>query len=119
MLQDLALVDQYRAEFDGVAFEGLSLRVFNPATKWWTIYWADTEHPEIKEQVQGGFRDGIGEFFGEERFEGNAVKLRFIWSGISDNSARWEQAYFDPVRSDWETNWIMEFSRVEEESDES
>ncbi len=114
LLNGLALMDQFKAEFDGKYFEGASLRLFNPVTEQWTIYWMDTNHPEITEQVVGGFKDGIGEFYGEELFQGKPVKLRFIWSEITARSARWEQAYFDEARSRWEINWIMEFTRIEE-----
>ena len=114
VLDGLALMDQFKAEFDGEYFEGVSLRVFNPATERWTIYWMDTSHPEITEQVVGAFRDGVGDFYGEELFEGKPVKLRFIWSEITASSARWEQAYFDQAREVWETNWIMEFTRIKE-----
>lgn len=110
ILNGLALMDQYKAEFNGEYFEGVSLRIFNPATEQWTIYWMDTNHPVITEQVVGVFKDGVGEFYGEELFAGKPVKLRFIWSEITAQSARWEQAYFDEAREAWETNWIMEFT---------
>ena len=112
LLNGLALLDQYKAEFNGEPFEGVSLRVFNPAKEQWTIYWMDTSHPEMTEQVVGKFKDGIGEFYGEEMFEGKSMKLRFLWSDITAESARWEQAYYDEARGVWETNWIMEFTRI-------
>ena len=107
-------MDQYKAEFNSECFEGVSLRVFNPETEQWTIYWMDTSHPEITEQVVGGFKDRIGEFYGEELFKGKPVKLSFIWSETTATIARWEQAYFDERRDAWETNWIMAFTRIEE-----
>jgi hypothetical protein len=114
LLDGLAMMDQMKTELGGEYFEGASLRIFNPATELWTIYWMDTGHPEIKEQVKGGFSDGVGEFYGEELFEGKLMKLRFLWSDITASSARWEQAYFDEARDEWETNWVMEFKRIKE-----
>ena len=114
LLDGLALVDQYNSEFNGEYFEGVSLRVFNPDTEKWTIYWMDTGNPEVTEQVVGAFEDGVGEFYGEDLFEGEPVKLRFIWSEITATRARWEQAYFDESRDGWETNWIMQFTRIED-----
>jgi len=114
LLNDLAILDQFKAEYNGEYFEGVSLRVFNPATKLWTIYWIDSSHPEMTEQVVGAFKDGKGEFYGEELFKGKQVKLRFIWSEITAISALWEQAYLDEEQNEWETNWIMEFTRMEE-----
>ena len=61
-LNGLALMDQYKAEFNGEYFEGVSLRLFKPATEKWTIYWMDTSHPEMTEQVVGAFKDGIPKY---------------------------------------------------------
>ena len=43
---------------------GFSIRIVNPKTNIWTIYWADTANPKnyLKEQVVGAFKNGIGEF---------------------------------------------------------
>ena len=90
--------------------------MYDPAEEQWTIYWMDTNRLEMTEQVVGAFKDETREFYGygEELFKGKPVKMRFIWTDITARSARWEQAYFDKVRNEWETNWIMEFIRIEE-----
>lgn len=111
ILNGLGNIDQFQAEFDGKPFEGVSLRVFNPATGLWTIYWMDTNKPVLAEQVVGSFKDGRGEFYGEEEFNGRKVKLRFIWSEIATTSPRWEQAYFDEAQQNWETNWVTTFQK--------
>jgi hypothetical protein len=38
---------------------------------------------------------------------------RFIWSKITDNSCRWEQAFSEDGGKTWETNWIADFIRKE------
>jgi hypothetical protein len=35
--------DVFRTELDGKPFEGLTVRLFEPKTRLWTIYWADSE----------------------------------------------------------------------------
>lgn len=111
ILNGLANLDQFHAQFEGAPFEGVSLRVFNPATEQWTIYWMDTNKPMLAEQVVGAFENGRGEFFGEEEFNGGKVKLRFLWSETTTTKPRWEQAYFDEAKQEWETNWVMKFSK--------
>ena len=51
-----------KSPFWGDGFVGLSVRIVNPVSNEWTIYWADTENPErgLTEQVVGKFEYGIG-----------------------------------------------------------
>jgi hypothetical protein len=37
--------------------------------------------------------------------------VRYIWSDITETSARWEQAFSVDDGRTWETNLIMEFTR--------
>lgn len=38
-------------------------------------------------------------------------RVRFVWSGVSGDAARWEQAFSVDGGETWLSNWIMEFSR--------
>jgi hypothetical protein len=60
----------------------------------------------------GSFKDGRGEFYGQEVNGDRHVYSRFIWSKITANSCQWEQALSEDGGRTWETNWIMEFRRV-------
>nr|WP_321236849.1 hypothetical protein [uncultured Psychroserpens sp.] len=113
ILNGLGLMDEMKSSHFGDDFIGLSIRMVNPKTNVWTIYWADTSNPEhyLKEQVVGEFKNGIGEFYGKEQYQGKTYQLKFTWKKHSKHTAQWEQAYFDDLNSQWETNWIMEFSR--------
>ena len=93
----------------------LSIRIINPKSNEWTIYWADTANPELllKEQVTGKFNNGIGEFYGKVIFNGKEVKVKFTWKKETINTAQWEQAYFDEIKQEWEINWIMIFTKQE------
>lgn len=116
ILNGLALMDEMKSSHFGDNFIGLSIRMVNPKTNIWTIYWADTSSPEnyLKEQVTGEFKNGIGVFFGNELYKGKEVKLRFTWEKPSINTARWEQAYLDEKSNVWETNWTMLFTSIKE-----
>lgn len=113
ILNGLGLMDEMKSSQFGDDFIGLSIRMVNPKTNVWTIYWADTLSPEnyLKEQVVGKFENGIGTFYGQENYNGKTYKLRFMWKKESAETAQWEQAYFDEDKQIWETNWIMIFSR--------
>lgn len=38
--------------------------------------------------------------------------MRFVWSGISATTARWEQAFSLDGWDTWVSNWAMEFTRA-------
>lgn len=95
-------------------FEGGSLRLFEPATGQWSIYWFDNVVHHLLPPVRGTFEHGVGEFFGADEYNGQPVQVRFRWSAITPDSARWEQAFSDDGGSTWETNWVMDFTRVDD-----
>jgi hypothetical protein len=90
----------------------ITLRLFNPESKEWSIYWSTNLTGTLDVPMMGGFRDGRGEFYSQEVFEGRHIYNRFIWSKITVNSCQWEQAFSSDGGKTWETNWIMEFERV-------
>jgi len=61
--------------------------------------------------MRGTFAGGVGTFMCEDVFEGHPIQVRFLWSRITEESARWEQAFSADGGGTWETNWIMDFAR--------
>ena len=90
----------------------IALRLFDPKLKEWSIYWSTDRTGTLDVPMIGGFKDGCGEFYSQEVFEGRHIYSRFIWSKITANSAQWEQAFSEDGGQTWETNWIMEFERA-------
>ena len=119
ILGGLGNIDDFRPIWAGRAgFEGASLRLFNPATGQWSIYWMDNVSGALQPPVVGAFVDGVGEFYGDDRHDGRPVLVRFRWSGITANAARWEQAFSIDRGDTWETNWTMTFTRLEHGEEE-
>ncbi len=112
ILGGLGNVDDFRPRGPGwEGFEAVALRLFDPAADLWSIYWADNARGVLEPPVLGRFVGGIGEFFGDDRHEGRPVRVRFRWTGITADAARWEQALSADGGATWETNWIMRFAR--------
>jgi hypothetical protein len=91
--------------------EGLSLRLYNPQSRQWSIHWANSKDGEMTPPLVGAFHDGRGEFFNRDTFEGRPIDVRFVISDITANSFRLEQASSADQRKTWETNWIATFTR--------
>jgi NIPSNAP len=112
LLNGLGQLDRFRAVRDGNAIEGVTLRLFNPATGEWSLHWADTFNPGVLlPPMVGRFNGDVGEFFGDEFVDGKKVLCRFYWTRTNPASPRWEQAFSDDGGKTWETNWVMALTR--------
>lgn len=115
ILDGLGNVDEFRTDHDG-GFVGMSFRFFDPERQRWSIYWADTRRSGVLDPpVFGSFSDDDGVFMGHDTFAGRAILVRFTWSGVTTPTPRWEQAFSDDGGETWETNWVMEFTRIGDE----
>jgi hypothetical protein len=91
--------------------EGLSLRTYNPQSRQWNISWVNSAEGTLGPPMIGEFKNGRGEFFNQESFNARAIFVRFIFSDVTMNSFRLEQAFSDDGGKTWEANWIATFSR--------
>jgi hypothetical protein len=107
--------DEFQIPLPSGKYVGSTLRLFNPTTQLWSIYWMDSRNPVLDPPMVGSFSDDRGLFYGDDFFEGRPVRVRFIWSPLTANKCRWEQAFSVDEGQSWETNWIMTFSRGERE----
>ncbi len=113
ILNGFGNTDESEINLPGSPYRGMSLRTWDPEYGRWSIYWLDSRRPgRLTPPVKGGFARGIGTFHGEDEHERRAIRVRFVWSRIARDSARWEQAFSLDKGASWETNWIMDFIRM-------
>ncbi len=48
---------------EGKRFEGLTLRLFNPKTRLWSLYWVASNTGVLDPPVVGSFENNVGHFF--------------------------------------------------------
>ena len=95
-------------EFPTEGFSGITLRLYDPERQEWSLYWANKRTGKLFPAVIGSFTDGRGEFYGDDTHEGQPIRVRFIWSDITANTAHWEQAFSADGGATWVTNWTMD-----------
>lgn len=111
VLHGIGNVDNYLATFDGVPFEGMSVRLFNPKTRLWSIYWADSNEGVLQPPVVGSFENSIGHFFTKDIFNGRKILVVFRWDVRNREKPVWSQAFSEDNGKTWEWNWYMYFER--------
>jgi len=101
---------------DGPAghFEGLSLRLYNPEARQWSLNFANINSGTLSLPTIGEFKDGRGEFYNQDTYNGRAILVRFVITKITDDSYRFEQAFSNDGGRNWEVNWIAVDTRVKE-----
>lgn len=101
---------------DGPAghFEGLNLRLYNPESRQWSLNFANSSGGTMSEPTIGEFKNGRGEFYDQETFDGRAILVRFVILDITPTSCRFEQSFSDDGGKTWEVNWIAIDTRVKD-----
>jgi hypothetical protein len=101
-------------EVDGTTdrIEGLSLRLYDPRTCQWNIYFANSAFGNIGMPIVGSFMNGRGTFYDNESLGSKAIRVRFIFSGITSTAFHFEQSFSPDDGKTWEVNWIADFTRV-------
>lgn len=115
---DIGNFDGYVAGAWRPDYVGMALRLFNPQTGLWSIYWLDNQtggldpSGHILPPVVGRFDDGVGIFLGDEMLDGRPIRVRYTWSNTDGEMPRWEQHMSADGGQNWELNWTMDFEKL-------
>src|SRR5215469_10238719 len=102
-------------EADGPAghWESLSLFLYNPESHQWSLNFANSRDGTFGKPAIGEFKNGRGEFYDQEEFNGRTILVRIVWSDITPNSHRFEQSFSDDGGKTWEPNFSAVLTRAE------
>ena len=93
--------------------EVLSLRLYDPAARQWSLNSASVRGGRLGVPAVGEFRNGRGEFYSQEEFDGRTILVRFVVSPVGPDSWRFEQAFSEDGGRTWEVNWIAVDTRAD------
>jgi hypothetical protein len=112
-----ANLEEFEVDSPSGHIEGLTLRLYNSQTHQWSLYWANNKNGAMSLPPNvGEFKNGRGEFYAQDTFNGRVVLVRYIWSDITPSTAHFEQSYSDDGGKTWEVNWITDQTRIKEEA---
>ena len=101
---------------DGPAgrLEGLSLRLYNPQSRQWSLNFANISSGTLSLPTIGEFKDGRGEFYNQETYNDRAILVRFVIIKITNDQYRFEQSFSDDGGKTWELNWVAVDTRLKD-----
>jgi hypothetical protein len=91
---------------EGKPFEGITLRLFNPKTRLWSLYWVASNTGVLDPPVVGSFENNVGHFFSKDTFNGKNIIVVFRWDARDKNRPVWSQAFSADNGKTWEWNWF-------------
>jgi hypothetical protein len=106
-----AQLEEVEADGPNGHFEDLALFLYNPESRQWSFSFANVKSGTLSQPSVGEFKNGRGEFFDQETFNGRMVLVRIIWSDITPDSHRFEQSFSDDGGKSWEPNLIAMLTR--------
>jgi hypothetical protein len=113
---DGASIDQIEVDGPTGHIEGLTLRLYNPESHQWRLYWANKKIGILDPPQIGQFKDGHGQFFAQDTINDKTILIRFDWTNLATNLPHFEQSFSDDGGKTWEVNWITDQTRVRDES---
>jgi hypothetical protein len=103
---------EFKADGPAGHLELLSLRWYNSVAHQWYLDFATPNVGTLGVPGIGEFRNGRGDFYDQEPYDGKSILVRFsIWR-ISADTAQSEQAFSADGGKTWEVNWINRYSRA-------
>jgi hypothetical protein len=106
-----AQLEQIDAMGSAGRLEGITLFLYNPTSHQWSLTFSNSKSGTVETPSVGEFKDGRGEFYDQELYNGRAILVRGVWSNITADSHRFEQAFSDDGGKTWETNFIANLTR--------
>jgi hypothetical protein len=94
-------------------FEAISLRLYDPETRQWGLFYANSRGGGVSmPPLVGGFKGKRGDFYDEEEYKDRKVLVHFVITVLNRNCAQFKQAFSADEGRTWETNWIVTDTRV-------
>jgi hypothetical protein len=106
-----AQLEEIEADGAGNHFEGMTLFLYNPEARQWSLNFSNSSDGTMGTPAVGEFKDGRGEFYDQEAYNGRTILVRVVWSDIAPNSHHFEQSFSDDGGKTWEPNFVANLTR--------
>ena len=92
--------------------EGLTVRLYNPQSRQWSLSWANRKDGTLVAPQIGEFKGGRGEFYAQDTLNSRSILVRFVWTNLNTDTPHFEQSFSDDGGKTWEVNWITDQTKV-------
>ncbi|MEP6938344.1 MAG: hypothetical protein ABI846_01165 [Rudaea sp.] len=97
-----ALLEEIETQGPKGPWEGLSLFLYKPGAHQWSQTFIGSKGGAFSGGLIGGFKDGRGELYAADTFDGRAILVRGVWSDVRPTSHRYEESYSADGGKTWD-----------------
>jgi hypothetical protein len=108
----LAQLEEIKADGANGHLEGMTLFLYNPQAQQWGQSFASSKNGLLQPPLIGAFKDGKGELYAQDTFNGRTILIRGTWSDIKPDSHHFQEDYSDDGGKSWEPVFIADLTRV-------
>jgi hypothetical protein len=106
-----AQLEEIETEGPAGHWEGMTLFLYNPQSHQWSQTFIDSKSGVLNSPTIGSFKEGRGELFSQDTFNGKSILVRGVWSNITPNSHRYEESYSNDGGATWAPAFIANLTR--------
>ncbi len=106
-----AQLEEIEADGPKGHWEGLTLFLYNPDAHQWSQSFANSKSGVLISPLIGEFKNGRGELFSQDSFNGRSILVRGTWSDISPDSHHFEESYSQDGGKTWAPAFIANLTR--------
>jgi len=107
-----AQLEEIEADGPNGHWQGMTLFLYDPAAHQWSQSFSNSTNGQIAAPLIGEFRNGRGDLYATDTFQGRTILVRGTWSGISSNAHRYEEDYSADGGATWSPAFVAELTRL-------
>ena len=109
-----ANIEPFYTQLNGKDFEAFTLRLFDSASKLWSIYFAYPANTTMQNPQVGSFQKNIGWFYARDVWEGKDIIIVYRWDRSDPDKPTMCQAFSPDNGKTWEWNYLQSFERIKD-----
>jgi hypothetical protein len=107
-----AQLEEIEADGPRGHWEGMTLFLYNPQSHQWNQSFIGANAGTLNGSLTGEFKDGRGELYAQDTFNGRSILVRGTWSQIKPDSHHYEEAYSDDGGRSWHPAFSVDLTRA-------
>jgi hypothetical protein len=107
-----AQLEEIDAEGPNSHLHGLTLFLYNPQARQWSQTFAASSDGMLEPPMVGAFKQGRGELYSQETYQGRSILTRGVWSDIKADSHRFEISYSQDGGASWSLAFSADLTRA-------